>query len=1357
MQVVETSQDWLHVRWDAQGDTPSALILTLTGDNQGQALQIDPSATEHAFANLTPDTAYAVRLLAVVDRPRHDPDEHELQKRIAQNKPRRNVAAHRAAIASVGSGAAAAVASVTALAAAALAASPATAADDAGAQGSGEVLGAPFSLPLVSSDYLRFALSGLIARTKKVLLAKFERVGQSFAVLSWVADGDVNASVFEIQLCVMGGGGGGAAGEAVSTRSIPVHARSRAVIKDLAPESRIQCAVRAVTRTNSAACSWCPPVEIVLQPRLVVGLNYARIENSEPQPPVGENYLALSWTPDCAGPDVTFQVRVTNTDDESGDDAAPSSMALLDTAPARQAPVAPAAAAGSGFDLLGGGSALVFETKEQAHTLQGLVADTRYGVRVRSKTVVDRDVCWGAWSDLFVKSTLSPLSITVQRIRENSGIAYWCRNARVRGAANWWDTSTAAEKREDVASISAFQLHLYERMHDSHEMRLIVDEVIPDNQIDFQSCARVMPTLRPDAAYEVCIRANSGLQWGRWSERCRFATKPCVAVKLSHVRESACRLSWDVAAASAGAFLLAAHYIARVTTIRTGDFELVPLTCRAATRAGECIVSGFEPNTAYSIALRSQFADGECGPWGATAYLVTQAPLEVDVANVSETFANISWRRAAQHTIADDLRARRQATLTELDRSIDQFVTRRNRAATSVTGSFGAFSGGGGGGAAGSSSAAATAAFSGSGSGSGSPSSTARLDLEIDALVRKRAAELDLTQMHGEELDEVAAYAEGAVARVEVVCENRQTGHVLESRAFTKAETLCRQASLECNTSYLVKVRTLVVDDAAHPTTTTRLPTTLQPPQQPVGSPSVVALDRCDDDAAAFADDRIVCLPSSRLGEQARVATHARGLFGLWHAIDFATLKPITLFLRAVGSESAVFRWDTGASDASSSRRTAITAFNVKVHPHGAPGEQTDATLRDPAASGHIVRDLLPNTDYTATVRVCYEGTQWGGWSEPVHFSTLDLLQCKIASLDENLARILVWRVTGPNTPSITSHQLLVNGVMCPDAFEIERGASTVLTMDSLALDSEFTVEIADFVCPGEWQRAKQILRFESLPRPLADLRLLARRDMNIYTLQWSHEASMRTQYVFCVQRAVVGPRALSRGVEPEFETLAMLVDQTMDLELPPGVNIDWYLFRLRVAKLRQTLDGEPLPPSQLVCVQPHNILPALDGTRLRWSGWSPPLRLPHPHPPEAPEHLQLRSVLGDRATLSWAPCGRGHGDVMYHVYLCPVAEDAHCTCVGSTMAARFECQHLAASTRYKVHVVAENNFGRSGATKKLGFTTRFDPAAMDSGGGGHRAEMIMARGGAAAAASSNTGVSSTSALLRAVRGLPSR
>jgi hypothetical protein len=164
----------------------------------------------------------------------------------------------------------------------------------------------------------------------------------------------------------------------------------------------------------------------------------------------------------------------------------------------------------------------------------------------------------------------------------------------------------------------------------------------------------------------------------------------------------------------------------------------------------------------------------------------------------------------------------------------------------------------------------------------------------------------------------------------------------------------------------------------------------------------------------------------------------------------------------------------------------------------------------------------------------------------------------------------------------------------------------------------------------------------------------------------------------------------------------------------------------------------------------------------LYWSNWSPPLRIPQPRPPEEPRNLQLKRVFATSAILTWSKnSNSSNGQVTYHVFICPHIEGGMYSCAGSTTNTAIEVNHLMPSTRYKVYLVAENNFGKTSGTKRLNFTTRFDTGAAASnnnnneGGGASSSSPYYDNGMMKSGAGGNNKNNNGAELLRNLRGLP--
>uniref|UniRef100_A0A7S1W4S4 Fibronectin type-III domain-containing protein n=1 Tax=Neobodo designis TaxID=312471 RepID=A0A7S1W4S4_NEODS len=570
----------------------------------------------------------------------------------------------------------------------------------------------------------------------------------------------------------------------------------------------------------------------------------------------------------------------------------------------------------------------------------------------------------------------------------------------------------------------------------------------------------------------------------------------------------------------------------------------------------------------------------------------------------------------------------------------------------------------------------------------------AAIDRSIASVQEKAKQSKKLMAQHCAELEQVTSYGRGDDARYEMVvyvgsfgrgAEDSSQSHVLLRKRLGRNEDRYRLENLTPQTSYFVVVRALHVSA-----------------EQQVSAELCQSVGDVDDDTQA------------PWGEWSEKTT-------------FVTLKPITIKAHGVGSSSFSVEWDTGIESSSSSKKTAISKFQIKCLSVGSQKPAVpDIILSDSALKGHVVPDLEPSTQYSVSVRVCYEGDKWGVWSAPVQFVTLPQLVAKLDTTAERHMDFLVWRdsfpsVSDPQTlvwhPDATTHQLAINGVPCDDTFEIEEGTSTALTLDTLSLDTEYVISIRDEV-DGTWQDFKPALVSETLPHVPQRPQLVERKGTQI-AIAWEHRRLLEErQYLYMVEIALLAePRKGRKSEVGTFQTLGFTTDTTFRLDLPYPIHA--CVFRVRAAKTNLTVDGSPMFVAGFVPGKPAPPVGpvAVDNPHLyRWSGLSPVVHFKTPSVPDHPTGIHVRNLTHNAAQVRWQrPANHAeHTKLVYRVYLNNSYVDRF-TCVAETSDCHCQLDDLVPNTHYRVAVTAESTMGRSVNNNTLHFSTRGVPTAPDA------------------------------------------
>lgn len=1268
-EVVEVSQDWAHVSWvnKAPADRSIAKVqfLSLLGKTHATVVRLGADVQRHIFHELQPNTLFTVHLLSIEQSTSYQKVVRKETEVSGGGASNRVVAKKIDADNNVAS----------------------------------------FSIPVVNSEFAAYLNDGVMFRTHSPLILNVERVGQNFALLRWEADygedagahngddGSSNSNAqhsFEV--------------ECIDLLTEPEEKKyfkavgMYSVVRGLKPGSNLRFAVRSVAEKSEAACQWSNPVVTKVLPMIEPMLGPG---DGTDTPGVGEDYIIVHWA---------NNIRTSNIVDKNsvGFDV-------------RLTPL-------EGSDL----TEIVGQPHEPRYHFKNLRNDNKYKIEVRTRITVElspnsTEVMRGEWSAPVLCATLSPMAVAVSGIVEGGATVHWRRRNFAVPGTEWWSSADEAALKNEIATISSFHI----RIATADSGTLVVDEQLSDHQEAFAKCRMPLKALSPATKYVATVRSSTGMLWGAWSEPVVFQTSCPCNVKVLMIGEKYAVVQWtrEVKEANTAVTVDAVvkHWEVAFALIGS-DAKTYFRTVLIRHDESQHCIGGLDSNTPYNVTVRPVYDSEATGQWSAPRYFVTMAPFKVDVGKVGETFVQVSWERARQETVQTRMRLKHLEVMRAMTAQIEELAGQLQRlkeqekrreegeegeddeapiaaeALTSSTAEDGSANG---------------AAAEGDGAESQSSAATHRTPIEdlmfrIDDLQQKMERRQKLSTLQIAELERSAMYPNGEDIRYELMV----YGGALEGedqpflfrRRLGKGELHCRLESLQPKTIYEVTVRSLYTN----------------------------GLSMADINATDVGD---------LVDETAGGEGTDRTPWGPWSdRTRFATLKPIVAKAKSVGSECIAVEWDTGGMGSSDdsgeggSQRTAITKFQlhvVDVKKKEDAKQRPVMTLEDPSLKGYVVGGLAPNNLYTVTVRVCYEGDKWGVWSTPVTFVTMPKLLCKLQSVAERQLEFLIWRdhqVPPPegNTnvvvwkPLVTEHQLAINGLPCTQTFTLEANTSTLLTLDTLNIDTEYVVSVKDRV-EDYWQEFNVVLKCETVAYAPQRPTLLERKGYNV-AIAWQHKqnlSGLSKQYVYAVEMAVrdeaakksMSNSALQRAgqnvstdsavAHGDFDVIGYTTAQEFRLPLPYPVHHCY--FRVKVCKTSQTMDGEPQPIA-VNAANPQGIV--LDNPQV--FVWSKPSQVAHFKTPSVPDHptgLHVVNLTNISATLKWKkPQNHSeHAGLLYRVYLNNSYQEKF-SCIAETAETQCELRDLIPNCHYRVAVTAESTMGTSVQNNTLHFSTRVAP-----------------------------------------------
>lgn len=1220
VEVVEVSQDWTLVRWTNKAPPDKNIkkmqFLSLLGNGVATVVSLPADVKQHTFLDLAPNTSYTVHQLVIEQSTVY------LKPVLPPETQDRKMELERANV-------------------------------------------APFSLPVVTTDFGVFLSDGMVFRTHRPLVLALERIGQNFALLHWEmkgsSDEDTAAAAetlansrFEVEVSDLDA--------ATDEKRYVKCVGDRIIVRSLKPNSNVRFCVRAIADKSDSLCKWSNVCVTQMLPMIEPLLGAG---DGTDTPGIGEDYVMLYWrkslrNSNIAGMSgVSFEVRLTPLEGDNLEER-------------------------------------LIETEHPRHHFSDLQSDTKYRIEVRTvvalsmSTGANEESIKGEWSRPIVCTTLSPMAVAVVDIVEVGAYVHWRRKKCTGNSKTWWVGVEREVLKEEISTISSFHL----RITHGETGSIVFDEQFAEQHEQFAACRARMKALSPGNPYTVSVRASTGMLWGAWSDPVLFRTcSPC-NVNIATVGEKFVVAQWkrEVAACSADHITIATITSWELAFYLISAEKPVQTVVVDQSKTRNC-VGGLSSNTPHTLMVRPVYESGDTGQWSTPSYFVTLSSIKVDVGKVGETFVQVSWERARQETVHAQLRIRHAEVMHEMETQLAELERQLQVAGGAPISTKDLLS---------------DSADDIGDSGVQSSGDSRGLAQQAQHLRKKIAQRQKLGALQATDLDKSTVYPKGEDAKFELLvyggAADGEEQPFLFRRRMGKGESFCRLEGLTPKTIYEVIVRALFTN------------------QYPMDG-----------------------IATTNIGDVDEAEGANKMPWGPWSAkTRFATLKPIVAKAKSIGSECIAVEWDTGgiggddanrAADAAKpsagAQRTAITKFQLHVadSKKGQDKQRPVITLEDSSLKGYVVGSLTPNSVYSIMVRVCYEGDKWGVWSQPVNFITMPKLLARLQSVAERQMELLVWRdqqqsipdaTTVVWKPMFTEHQLSINGLPCAQPFSLEAHTSTLLTLDTLAVDTEYTISVKDRV-EEYWQEYRAVLKSETVPFPPHRPTLLERKGITV-VIAWAHRQSLPRQYLYMVEMAVgddaakksLSNNALKRSnllAEAEaaprhgnFELLGYTTAQEFRMELHYPVHNCH--FRVKCCKTVQTTDGEPLPLT-VNAATPQSIA-VEDPLRYVWSRASHTAHFKTPSVPDHPTGLHVTNLTNCSATLRWAKPENhaDHSGLSYRVYLNNSYQEKF-TCIFQTTGTVCELKDLVVNCHYRVSVTAESTMGVSTNNNTLHFSTR--------------------------------------------------
>eukprot|EP00756_Hemistasia_phaeocysticola_P017473 Hpha_TRINITY_DN15540_c1_g11::TRINITY_DN15540_c1_g11_i1::g.104301::m.104301 len=482
-------------------------------------------------------------------------------------------------------------------------------------------------------------------------------------------------------------------------------------------------------------------------------------------------------------------------------------------------------------------------------------------------------------------------------------------------------------------------------------------------------------------------------------------------------------------------------------------------------------------------------------------------------------------------------------------------------------------------------------------------------------------------------------------------------------------------------------------------------------------------------------------------------AANSEMQWGLWsEERTVLTLQLLSVRLACIGENYISVGWQRDEQVHAAALQTAVitqpTQWHIVVTGQDLQYDQqiTPADVPDAAAPNFTVRGLRPDTKYILTLRACYEEDEWGLWTNPVTFLTLNQLGLTVSNISEERAdftwgrgaqsaqhtvdpNLVVWKgiitkyslvirknpdAVVPGTDDVVGLDdgtgriaaLAAAGAGAGgagDEFCVEREMEmnrykyiqTYCTVDDLTVNTEYTVKVRAQDEKTEWGEWTELM-FET--PPLAPGKpILNKAHSNFVAFSWD-PPDPYNRYLYCVEQATTRDNRTGKVKDGA----------------PGDGGLDWRVVDTvsdTMAKVKSTTAISKLRFRVKCC--------KMDKPVHLWSRYSPIAAFTTAAAPEAVTNLIVTSLSKNSATLEWtrpappsAQAGRQPAApprVTYKVHL--GEKDGASQLVGTTKQARYELTDLKSNTHYRVQVQVETELGLSARNTVLKFSTRADTA----------------------------------------------
>ena len=450
------------------------------------------------------------------------------------------------------------------------------------------------------------------------------------------------------------------------------------------------------------------------------------------------------------------------------------------------------------------------------------------------------------------------------------------------------------------------------------------------------------------------------------------------------------------------------------------------------------------------------------------------------------------------------------------------------------------------------------------------------------------------------------------------------------------------------------------------------------------------------------------------------------------------TLPLLNVTIDSIGENYITVGWgrdETVQAEMQTGVVVASTEWHVVVTSHDMNYEQNvDVEALAKTGGLYTVPQLKPDTKYLLTLRASYGNDEWGLWTNPVTFLTLNQLGLTVSNIGEDRADFLWGRGVQSTQHAYDPNMVIWKGLITKYVLQIQTVApaggaaaiedtrevqvaaggagggekdgdvllerememnrfkyiQTYCTTNDLRVDTEYMVRIRAVDDRDRWGEWTELV-FETPPlcpgKPI-----LKKAHSNYIAFEWEPPDTMN-RYLYCVEQAI------SKGERKKDERTGSAGESAVEWKVVETVTETCAKIKTATALTKCRF--------RIKCCK-------MDKAVHLWSKYSQVAYFTAATPPEAVSNLTITSLSKSSATLEWVRPGGGGSvggvdarQVTFKVLL--GEKDGAVQFIGTTKTCKYELTGLRPNTHYRTQVQVETENGLSAKNTILKFSTRAD------------------------------------------------